>query len=611
MKIAGSSVLATGSRKQLPYVVVKHLRKKPKTGAYVYVTPGRRDPRGFGGVVIGTGTRKGRTVIVAVAPLPTAAQVNRAMKLASTAAGGGSLVDLLPKRVGDWLGQNLGELECGSGIGEWPVKVTGFGLDPLRFDLSGPTFDGSNEGSFGLSSRVTPSMTLTLGLKQKFSCTVKPKALIDVEFPPPPAFFFAGPVPYSIRTSLQLSAEGAVDGSASGQVVVGTTLAGGIAGDGVGLRWSPAPSATPFATVSKRFAVNAQGSVSANVSAVARLLFARLWGPKVTLSFGWKLQLTGLNTGAGGRCAEVSFPLKLGVALGFNPGYAWATGPIGDKLSKLAEQFNSQLEQVTLAHIIKIITPGHTAIDVSVQDKNLWRLTKAFDTPDFLDFTAPIRTFPLAQGNSNFGSCAQLMVKGLDPNLQCSKIADGCVHAPPAAPICGVPSSWSQFSVSAKGLVPGATYDLTLGGKAHGVVEDRPIGPITADQSGDVAGVVFTLPYMPAHDPWTLTATPRDGSQPLTTTLETGLVDCVVMQAGGGAFSSQVAAVGLAPNSAFKEVVDGTTAQTLQADANGTVPTTEIDGSCQPGQVQVMLSGSWIDHGPFTDDATKNVNQFC
>jgi len=207
--------------------------------------------------------------------------------------------------------------------------------------------------------------------------------------------------------------------------------------------------------------------------------------------------------------------------------------------------------------------------------------------------------------------CGGLTVRGLDPSLVCSKVASGCVHGPPASPICGVPATWSQFSVSATGLVPGMTYDLSLGGTAHGVSESKPIGALTADKSGNAPAQVFTLPPIPAHDPWTLTAKPRGSGQSVTTTLETGEIDCVLMFAGGGSFRSQIAAVGLAPSSPFQEVVDGTPEGAFQADTNGTVPATEVDGTCQSGQVHVVLSGDWLDHGTFTDDATNGVDQFC
>jgi hypothetical protein len=207
--------------------------------------------------------------------------------------------------------------------------------------------------------------------------------------------------------------------------------------------------------------------------------------------------------------------------------------------------------------------------------------------------------------------CAGLNVRGLDPNLACSKIAAGCVHGPPSPGICGIPSSWSQFEVSGTGLIPNRTYDLTLGGSAHGITENKPIGPIVTDRAGTPARRVFTLPFMPAHDPWTLTATPVGRGSVVTTTLETGVIDCVVMSAGGGGFRSAIAAVGLAPNTPFKEIVDGTAGPALQADADGTVPATEVDGPCLPGPVSVQLSGHWIDHGVFTDDATAAVRQFC
>jgi hypothetical protein len=215
--------------------------------------------------------------------------------------------------------------------------------------------------------------------------------------------------------------------------------------------------------------------------------------------------------------------------------------------------------------------------------------------------SAVIRTMP--------ASC--LDVQGLDRTLVCSKIAVGCVHGPPAPSCAGVTSAWSQFEVSGSGLVASETYDLTLGGTAHGVTEKKAIGPITADDHGRVSNQLFTLPDIPAHDPWTLTATPRDAGQVVTTTLETGEIDCVALFAGSGSFTSQIAAVGMTPNSLFKEIVDGVTQPSVQADVNGTVPVTEIDGSCRPGLVQIQLTGFWLDHGVFSDDATKGVNAYC
>jgi hypothetical protein len=214
--------------------------------------------------------------------------------------------------------------------------------------------------------------------------------------------------------------------------------------------------------------------------------------------------------------------------------------------------------------------------------------------------------------------CGALSVRGLDPSLVCSSIAVGCVHGPPAPFPCDDPLTWSQFAVSAQGLDPNTSYDLTLGGTAHGVTENKSIGTITTDGSGDVSGQTFSLPDIPAHDPWTLTATPTPGTatpsgggQPATTTLETGELDCVAMLAGGGGFQSLITAVGLTPDSPFSEIVDGTTAATVQADADGTVPPTTVSGSCAAGQVQVQLNGYWLDHGSFSDDATDGVDQYC
>lgn len=207
--------------------------------------------------------------------------------------------------------------------------------------------------------------------------------------------------------------------------------------------------------------------------------------------------------------------------------------------------------------------------------------------------------------------CGQLTVRGLDPTLACSKVAVGCVRGPVAPYPCQVQPNWSQFEVSGQGMEPNVPYTLTLGGTAHGVTENVPIGTITPDGSGMASNQIFTLPDIPAHDPWTLTATPQGGGPPLTTTLETGEIDCVWMIAGGGAFQSVIAAVGLAPHTAFTETVDGLTVGTVQSDANGTVPSTPISGTCTSGPVEVQLSGYWIDHGLFTDDATDGVNQYC
>ncbi len=207
--------------------------------------------------------------------------------------------------------------------------------------------------------------------------------------------------------------------------------------------------------------------------------------------------------------------------------------------------------------------------------------------------------------------CGQLTVRGLDPTIACSKLAVGCVRGPVAPYPCQVQPDWSQFEVSGQGMDPNLPYTLSLGGTAHGVTENLPIGTITPDGSGTVSGQVFTLPDIPAHDPWTLTATPPSGGPPLTTTLETGEIDCVAMIAGGGSFQSVIAAVGLTPHSTFTETVDGLTVATIQSDANGTVPSTLVNGTCTPGPVDVQLSGYWLDHGLFTDDASDEVNQYC
>ena len=226
--------------------------------------------------------------------------------------------------------------------------------------------------------------------------------------------------------------------------------------------------------------------------------------------------------------------------------------------------------------------------------------------------TRGVQTGPYPSCGTTIGQFrTTLKVQGLDPGLACSKVATGCVHGPPAPPICGVPPQWSQFAVGGQGFVPGETYDLTLGGTAHGVTENRAIGRVKATDSGKVKDTVFTLPFIPAHDAWTLTAKPEMGGYVPTAKLETGVIDCIALSAGGGEYRSEIAAVGLTPRSTFKEIVNGTTARRIQADGNGTVPTTEVDGSCASGPVHVQLSGYWLDHGLFTDDATSAVRQSC
>jgi hypothetical protein len=113
------------------------------------------------------------------------------------------------------------------------------------------------------------------------------------------------------------------------------------------------------------------------------------------------------------------------------------------------------------------------------------------------------------------------------------------------------------------------------------------------------------------HDPWTLTAKPQGGGYAPKAKLETGVIDCVYLNAGNGQFQSQIAAVGLTPRSTFKEIIDGMTAAKVQADGNGTVPTTPANGTCKPGLVHIDLSGYWLYHGAFTDDATNDLQQYC
>jgi hypothetical protein len=610
LSIPGRSVVGAGSRRGLPYVVVKGLRVRPKTGSYVAVGASRHAPGGLAGFVIGTGRRKNVTAIVAVPPLPGVGALTGALDQART-AGAGSPLDLLPKPAVKWLEKHLGQLECQDGH-EFPISLTGVDVRPWGFNLSAPDLAGAGgqRGQFAISGSMTPAATLTLKVNGKYTCKVEPKPFFDVQIPPPVAGAF-----YSIRTSLGVSAEAEVSGTAEGEADVGAKLSGGVVGDGTNLALRPSWKASPFVRVTKQASVHADASIGANVNLTTRLLLGHLWGPRVTVGFGWKVELKGLSSAGSGPCAEVSFPARLTGGLAFNPGFTFGTGKAADALAAWAKEFGGELDQARLPHIIKnIVAPGSgvgpLSVRLSVGEKDVWRFAKAFDTGDIVSFTAPVSTYPLTLPGGIETACPQLKVKGLDPTLKCSKVAQGCVHGPPA-PACGTPSTWSQFQVSAEGLKPGRPYQLVLGGTAHGVTERKVLGTITPNDRGQVATRTFTLPDIPAHDPWTLSASPAALADTVTTTLETGLVDCVGLAAGGGAFSSAFTAVGLTPQSTLKEIVDGKTVGSAQADDNGTVPTTPVNGTCVPGRVHIQLSGFWLDHGAFTDDATDRVNQSC
>ena len=250
--IPASKVLKVGnkpfkhSHNGLPYVIVKGVKKLPRAGTYVEIPAGRHDPAGFGGVVVASGSAHGLGAIAAAAPLPSIVEGRSAARRAFDsvcASAGGSLLDLLLVKLLTQAAELMGAPQCSTGVGDFPLSLTGLSLDPKSFSLSGPVFSGGRRSSFGLSASVSPTAQLKIGVKEQAKCEWK-KEPASIELPPPPATFFAGPAPYIVRVAGEASASGSFDWSASGTVSLGTTLSGGLAYPKGALQFSPTPSVT-------------------------------------------------------------------------------------------------------------------------------------------------------------------------------------------------------------------------------------------------------------------------------------------------------------------------------------------------------------------------------
>ena len=393
----------TGSRDGLSYVVLRGLSHPPALGSYLQVTPGRKVPGGYAGVVIGTGARHGLTAVFAVTPYPSASSMRSsvsamtgAMRSGRTGVQAGlpvAVVDLIPESVRSWLKEALGERECSGGAADFPVKVTDASLTPLSFMMSGPGQSDSGVGRYQLSGTITPTMTLTVALKGEVTCEGRHE-LGAREFPPVGAFWF-GPLPYSVRVSAEITAKVAAEaGAGQGAVDAGVAVSGGVAGQGVDASWDPVPTLSPVFKITKTFSSSLSFSFSDRVSVSTQVLIGHLWGPKFSLSFGPKIETTPAATSSDkNSCSqgELSFPLTWSQSLGFNPGFGFATGPIADQIQKLARKFDADFVKASYAPVIRSLTPGNIPVtNLSTEENHVWWLKKAFTTPNLVEYTSKL-----------------------------------------------------------------------------------------------------------------------------------------------------------------------------------------------------------------------------
>ena len=382
---SGTTRLAGRSAPSAPYVAIRDGGPVPKLGALVEIPAGHHDPKGFAGVVVREGSAHGLTGLIAVPPLPNLALAQGAA--AGSTAGGGdpaaaaaglpqTLLDLVPSSTIEQVSKLWGDLGCGTGVGEFPIKLTGVSLDPRSFSLTGPTFARGAVTGFGLQTSVSPSMSIQLALKEQLKCE-KTEELGATQFPAP------GLPDALVRVSGQVSASGSFDGTASGNIKLGTTLSGGVSYSNGVTSFAPAPSVSGFTDVTKPLSVAANATATMTAAVVARLLLFGLWGPRITLSWGPELTLQGTTAQSSNPCpsAKLSFPLRLGVGFGANPGVYYGLGSVA---KQLAQSYGAQVTEATFQRVI-FITSAH--IPVVGPSEPVWTLTKAFDTPNLIEFT--------------------------------------------------------------------------------------------------------------------------------------------------------------------------------------------------------------------------------
>jgi hypothetical protein len=480
---------------RVPYVVLHAHGGLPRPGTYVEIPSGRHDRSGFAGVVVGEGHRAGLATLLALPPLPDIAAAQTAAATASrrdhSASATSTVLDLLSGPLVTRLAALIGQAQCTTGT-DFPIKLTGVSLDPRRFELTGPVFKNGRVSAFGLSAAVSPTATLALNIKEKAQCEWK-RELGSVELPPPPATFLAGGVPFILRGSGEVSTTGSVDGVATGSIDVGTELSGGIAYNGGALQFAPTPTVNGFARVTKPLAVQGNATLSLTAAAVARMLFFRLWGPRVTLSFGPELNLqASSDTSSPSPCskAKISFPLKLGVGFGANPGAYFG---LGKTARDLADKFGAKFNSATFQQLTTIVFQDQHGRTFDIKARvdptmrTVWNLEKAFDTPDLIEFTGmpfPPEYLPVLTGSGG----------SLSSGEQCTTVTFGgsgsltyaqTTHDPDTTSDCGG-SSTTSYSLNASDLAWREVWrDVVFGGHPNGV-ESSALGGLE-NNSGTVA----------------------------------------------------------------------------------------------------------------------------
>lgn len=189
-------------------------------------------------------------------------------------------------------------------------------------------------------------------------------------------------------------------------------------------------------------------------------------------------------------------------------------------------------------------------------------------------------------------------VPGANATISVARV--NSVNLFPPDPLACFDKAYSQFTLTGSGLIPSGVYDVALTGSAGGVTLNVALGSITANAAGVVTAQVFTLPEVPAHNSWTVNATPRGGGIAPTAPLSVNDAICVLpsVENTDRSFTVKWGGSGWAPGSTVTLTIKA--AQTVVDRAtvgpDGTVAPRTVVAQCAVGVTpSYTLVGSTLD----------------
>jgi hypothetical protein len=192
-----------------------------------------------------------------------------------------------------------------------------------------------------------------------------------------------------------------------------------------------------------------------------------------------------------------------------------------------------------------------------------------------------------------YKSCA--ITQPVDPNLKAWPLDAPLTPYPAACEGIASPET-NQFLLDGHRLKPNTTYTVKLSDPATGYPA-QTLGTATSDADGNFARPTLSIPLMPAHVGWKLTAKPSTGATAAGKT-DVGAINCFYYFEGGGYFVTvNWGGGGYKPGSTVTETWNGSQSFNAVADATGTVAPMRYGFTCPQSVNTVTVDFTTVD-GP-------------